>query len=142
MMKINDGRVGTLLCPRGYQTAWADDKPVCPRYSLRTNLPCAGLRRTWWYACKDETINPVKPTRLPLLFALDAKLNLADGFHYVPDYSKDKSKKNDHAAAVNCATDFGSSSSDSSSSSDGFGDLGFTSSDAGGDSGSGGGGED
>ena len=41
MMKINDGRVGTLLCPRGYQTAWADDKPVCPRYSLSTNLPWA-----------------------------------------------------------------------------------------------------
>lgn len=57
-----------------------------------------------------------------------------DGFHYVPDCGKDKPKKNDHAAAVNCATDFGSSSSDSSS--DGFGDLGFTSSDAGGDSGS------
>ena len=34
MMKINDGRVGTLLCPRGYQTAWADDKPVCPPYTI------------------------------------------------------------------------------------------------------------
>ena len=37
----------------------------------------------------------------------------------------------EHAAAVNCATDFGSSSSDNSS--DGFGDLGFTTRDAGGD---------
>lgn len=27
----------------------------------------AGLRRTWWYACKDETINPKNPTRLTLL---------------------------------------------------------------------------
>ncbi len=98
----------------------------------------AGLRRTWWYACKDETINLLKPSRLPLLFALDAKLNLADGFHYTPDCSKDKPKKNEHAAAVNCATDFGGSSG-SDGSSDGFGDLGFTTSDAGGDSGGGGG---
>ncbi len=77
--------------------------------------------------------------RLPLLFALNAKLNLVDGFRYAPDCSKDKPKKNDHAVAVNCATDFGSSSS-SDNSNDGFGDLGFTTSAAGGDSGCGGGG--
>ena len=51
MMKINDGRVGTLLCPRGYQTAWADDKPVCPRYSLSTNLP-------WQRARIMRTVGP------------------------------------------------------------------------------------
>ena len=39
MMKINDGRVGTLLCPRGYQTAWADDKPVCPPYAIIVDDP-------------------------------------------------------------------------------------------------------
>src|SRR3989304_8998756 len=53
MMKINEGRVGTLLCPRGYQTAWADDKPVCPPYAIlreqiypaRIFLPCfAGVK--------------------------------------------------------------------------------------------------
>jgi hypothetical protein len=41
-----------------------------------------GLRRTWWFACKDETIDPRKPSRLPLLFALDSKLGLPDGFRY------------------------------------------------------------
>jgi len=37
--------VGTLLCPRGYHTAWADDKPVCPPYAiLRKQIyPVAGL---------------------------------------------------------------------------------------------------
>ena len=44
----------------------------------------AGLRRTWRYTCIDENIDPRKPTRLPLLFALDAKLNINNGFRYAP----------------------------------------------------------
>ena len=44
-----------------------------------------GLRRAWYWACKDEAIAPKAPTRLPLLFALDAKLKIENGFHYVPD---------------------------------------------------------
>jgi hypothetical protein len=98
-----------------------------------------GLRRTWWYACKDETINPKNPTRLPLLFALDSKLDVADGFHYETNCNKRVTKyRQDGTAkpAAQCATDFGAgSSSDSSgSSSDGFGDLGFSSSDSSSDS--------
>ena len=42
------------------------------------------LRRTWFWACRDEGINPRLPTRLPLLFALDAKLGRAGGFSYLP----------------------------------------------------------
>lgn len=45
------------------------------------------LRRTWWYACLEENINPQRATRLPLLFALDAKYNLSDGFYYQADCS-------------------------------------------------------
>ncbi len=41
-----------------------------------------GLKRVWWQSCKEEHINPNKPTRLPLLFALDSKLNIAGGFVY------------------------------------------------------------
>lgn len=44
-----------------------------------------GLRRTWFWACKEEGIRPGMPTRLPLLFALDVKLNIPNGFRYVPD---------------------------------------------------------
>ncbi len=43
-----------------------------------------GLRRVWWYCCKYENISPFRPTRLPLLFALDAKLNIPGGFIYHP----------------------------------------------------------
>jgi len=46
-----------------------------------------GLRRCWWQVCREENINPNAPTRLPLLFALDAKLNIPNGFVYVPDCS-------------------------------------------------------
>jgi hypothetical protein len=44
-----------------------------------------GLRRAWYWACRDEAIQPRAPSRLPLLFALDAKLAIANGFHYLPD---------------------------------------------------------
>ncbi|MFM2112182.1 MAG: hypothetical protein RLZZ271_842 [Pseudomonadota bacterium] len=45
----------------------------------------SGLRRTWFWACKEEGIRPGAPTRLPLLFALDTKLNIPNGFKYLPD---------------------------------------------------------
>lgn len=44
-----------------------------------------GLRRAWTWACRDEAIHPRRPSRLPLLFALDSKLGIAGGFSYLPD---------------------------------------------------------
>ncbi len=41
-----------------------------------------GLRRIWWHACKEENIAPRKPLRMPLLFALDSKLNIPHGHRY------------------------------------------------------------
>ncbi len=41
-----------------------------------------GLRRTWYWACCDESIDPRHPSRLPLLFAIDAKLDIPDGLRY------------------------------------------------------------
>ena len=38
----------------------------------------SGLRRCWEHACLEENINPLKPSRLPLLFCLDAKLGVAN----------------------------------------------------------------
>jgi hypothetical protein len=83
-----------------------------------------GLRRVWWYCCKYENIDPVHPTRLPLLFALDSKLNTPDGFIYHPQC--EELRKNGSGAAY-CGGDFANSSVDGSSA--GFGDAG---SDAGG----------
>ncbi len=94
----------------------------------------AGLRRVWWHCCKEENINPAKPTRLPLLFALDAKLGVADGFHYTPDCSALRSAQAERGlGATHCGGDFSSASFDGGT--DGFGDG------QGGDSGGGGGGD-
>lgn len=76
-----------------------------------------GLRRTWWHCCKDENINPSLPTRLPLLFAIDTKLGIAGGFHYVPDCAALRAGGD---GSAHCGGDFGSSSADGST--DGFGD--------------------
>jgi len=96
-----------------------------------------GLRRVWWYCCKYENIDPVNPSRLPLLFALDSKFNIADGFVYHPQC--EELRKNGSGAAY-CGGDFASTSFDGSSA--GFGDAGSDGSShgghGGGDGGSGG----
>lgn len=45
-------------------------------------LATDGIRRTWFHACRIEGIDPKQPDRLPLLFALDAELGIANGFFY------------------------------------------------------------
>lgn len=112
---------------------------VALKASRRNNT---GLRRCWWYACKDELINPKKPTRLPLLFALDAKLNIVDGFRYVADCSTVR-REGDSNTIVYCGGDFSDStidggldgfeSSDSSSDSGCAGDSGCSGGGCGGD---------
>ena len=81
-----------------------------------------GLRRCWWYACKDENINPHQPTRLPLLFALDAKLNIPGGFRYVPDCQgvRRTDDGGDMGPIAYCGGEFASSSYDGGTA--GFGD--------------------
>ena len=62
-----------------------------------------GLRRVWWYCCKYENIDPVSPTRLPLLFALDSKLKIANGFVYHPDCedaAQERQRRRRIAAAI------------------------------------------
>ncbi len=41
-----------------------------------------GIRRAWRLACGIENISPRTPPRLPLVFALDDKLRIPDGFRY------------------------------------------------------------
>lgn len=99
-----------------------------------------GLRRVWWFACKEENINPRAATRLPLLFALDAKLGIADGFVYRPDCSRQRTRDGAAGgAAVHCGSDFSDSTFDGST--EGFGDFAAEggASGCGGDSGCGGG---
>jgi hypothetical protein len=97
-----------------------------------------GLRRCWWWACREEHLDPRQPTRLPLLFALDAKLGIADGFHYTPDCSALRDKADGIGGSAYCGGDFGDASFDGGT--DGFGDSGGGDGDGGGDGGGCGGG--
>ena len=90
-----------------------------------------GLRRCWWHCCRAENIDPVAPLRLPLLFAIDTKLQIVGGFRYVPDCGPLRAQQDGGGAVIHCGGDFGSSGSDGNT--DGFGDGG------GGDGGDGGG---
>ncbi|MGZ9030524.1 MAG: glycine-rich domain-containing protein [Burkholderiaceae bacterium] len=42
-----------------------------------------GIKRTWRLACLREGIDPKAATAIPLLFAIDGRLGIEDGFHYV-----------------------------------------------------------
>lgn len=104
-----------------------------------------GLRRVWWHTCKLEGIDPHSPSRLPLLFALDAKLGLADGFTYALDCHGLREKSDDGGGGggcgSQCATDMRDTSFDGTT--DGLGDGdggGGDGGDSGGDDGDGGGG--
>jgi hypothetical protein len=52
------------------------------------NKAQSGIRRAWRISCHREQINPFKPKRLPIIFALDASLRIEDGFHYELDCMK------------------------------------------------------
>lgn len=102
-----------------------------------------GLRRTWLHACRFEGIDPNKPDRLPMLFALDALLQIQDGFHYVLDCS---GVENAQGVPAYCASDIGCGGSCAA---DGIGDCshghgdadGASDGDSGGDGGGGCGGD-
>lgn len=76
----------------------------------------AGLKQTWFHACQLEHINSNLPTRLPLIFAIDAQLNIANGFYYVTDCKKAGLVTASGATAIYCGGDFASASSCSGSS--------------------------
>ncbi len=100
----------------------------------------AGLRRCWHVLCKEENINPLKASRMPLLFALDTKFKIAGGFHYVPDCTGIQRQSGD--GDVYCGVELGGASvaSDGDGSSDGSGDSSDSSSGDSGGNGCGGGG--
>lgn len=78
------------------------------------------LRRAWRLACRLEGIDPKNPHRLPLLFALDGMLGIADGFYYVPD-CKGQGQAQSTSHSTHCGADLGSGGDSGSDSSDGDG---------------------
>ncbi len=92
------------------------------------------LRRTWFWACKEEAIKPDDPSRLPILFALDAKLAIPSGIVYFSN-ERQLSRPSSEGVEVYYGTSFSDDRYDGS-----FSDFGGA--DAGGDGGGDGGGGD
>lgn len=99
------------------------------------NVATAGIRRAWFHACRIEGINPKQPDRLPLLFALDAQLGIANGFVYRLNCSAPASSSSN----TFCASDIGCGTGSSCGGGSCGGDTGGHGGDGGGDGGCGGG---
>ena len=66
-----------------------------------------GIKRAWRLACARARINPASPSRLPLIFAIDDQLSIADGYKYSLDCRNPSSP---NYGTGYCATDIGCSS--------------------------------
>ena len=95
-----------------------------------------GLRRTWWFACKEEDVDPKKPYKLPLLFAIDAKLNITNGRTYSLNCQQDGQVAGSNTC---CVGDFSTSGSGCGGGSGCSGGFDSASDSGGGDGGCGGG---
>ena len=86
-----------------------------------------GIKRAWRLACVREGIDPKFPTRLPLIFALDAMLGISDGFTYTLECTDQRSGgcggycASHIGCGSGCAGDSGADSGDSGGSSCGGG---------------------
>jgi hypothetical protein len=85
-----------------------------------------GIKTAWQYACKHEHISAIAPSSLPLLFALDTKLDIKDGFKYTLNCKKSDGSSStgvgDYCAGdIGCGGDFSIDSSSCSGDSSGCG---------------------
>jgi hypothetical protein len=79
----------------------------------------SGLRCIWWFACKEENINPRYPFRLPLLFAVDNKFKIPNGFYYTADcQALTQHRSGLELTTIHCGEDFSSTQYDGTT--DGF----------------------
>ncbi|MBS0380447.1 MAG: hypothetical protein JSS29_18360 [Proteobacteria bacterium] len=80
------------------------------------------MRVTFRFACLEENINPQRPTRLPLLFAIDEKLAVTGGTRYLTHELAAAARRAPDAAASGsdcAATACGGTAGDSSGSGSG-----------------------
>lgn len=71
-----------------------------------------GIKRAWELSCSREQINYFNPKRLPLIFALDSRLKIKNGFNYELNCmlsiseSTDKTNLNYCAAHISISADY------------------------------------
>ena len=82
-----------------------------------------GIKRAWRLACAKEKINPRSPEKLPLIFEIDTRLNIENGFRYSLN-CRDKNAVHNTAdfcaGHIGCTSGCSGDSGASSDSSDGF----------------------
>jgi len=113
-----------LFCRQGLGR-FLDHTPA--EYMATPRSARQGLRRTWLHACRFDGINPRKPERLPMLFALDGLLLIPDGFRYALNcMGPDGAQSGDAycASDIGCSGGGGGCSGDSDSGSGDAGDGG------------------
>ncbi|RGP53324.1 glycine-rich domain-containing protein [Pseudomonas abyssi] len=77
-----------------------------------------GIKTAWRLSCLREGMRPRAAHRLPLLFAIDAQLNIADGFRYALDCKR--SPGDDYCAGhIGCSSGCGGGCGGDSSGGDG-----------------------
>lgn len=84
-----------------------------------------GIKRTWRLACLREGIDPKAATAVPLLFAIDGRLGIEDGFHYVLNCAHMVAAANSNsfcASHIGCGGGCGGGCAGSGCSGDGGGD--------------------
>lgn len=107
---VDDAWHGFILFTRGYRHfcrhAFGRFLHHTPAEAMQSpTLAQDGIKRAWRIACTREGIDPKTPSRLPRLFAIDAELNIANGFRYVTD-CKD-SRQTDGSGGAYCGSDIG-----------------------------------
>ncbi len=97
-------RLYEIFCQRGFGYFLHHT----PAQAMPTpTLAKEGIKRAWRLACAREHINPKKPSKLPLIFALDGMLDIPDGFTYSLQCTQDATG---HNHSVYCAGDIGCTS--------------------------------
>jgi len=141
---VDDAWHAFILFTRGYQQfcrrAFGRFLHHTPAEAMSSpTLAGEGIKRAWRLACAHDGIDPKSPSRLPLLFAIDAELKIENGFFYTPN-CKSGMRRDDGGSYycgshIGCASGCGGDSG--AASGDGGGDGGFFDG-FGGDSGCGG----
>jgi len=140
---VDDAWHAFILFTRGYQRfcrqAFGRFLHHTPAEAMSSpTLAGEGIKRAWRLACAHDGIDPKSPTRLPLLFAIDADLNIENGFFYTPDCKS--GKRRDNGGGYYCGSHIGCASGCGGDSGSDSGGRGFFDGFGGdGDSGCGGG---
>ncbi|SNS91698.1 hypothetical protein SAMN06265795_10963 [Noviherbaspirillum humi] len=98
-----------IICTRAYQkfcqAVFGRFLHHTPSEAMRRpTMAQDGIKRAWRLSCGRENIDPRRPDRLPLLFAIDERLQIADGYRYALDCSQ---KGNVAYGDIYCASHIG-----------------------------------